>query len=152
MPTFEEARNIILQDISTLNAETVMILDSVGRVLAEDIVAPWDMPTCSNSAMDGYAIRAADANASQVLPIVDYVPAGACAEKSLQPETAIKIMTGAPVPEGCDSVVPLEDAVEFNGKVCIQQRVTLRQHVRNVRAKLCSGGGASRTLSTTRDR
>jgi molybdopterin molybdotransferase len=80
--------------------------------------------------MDGYAVRAVDCSQSAVLPIIDYIPAGTCAKKPLEPATAIKIMTGAPIPEGCDSVVPLEDAEESDKTVRIRKPVTPRQHVR----------------------
>ena len=60
MPTFEEARKTILDSVAPLGIERVMLLDAPGRVLAEDIAAPWDMPLWDNSAMDGYAVRSAD--------------------------------------------------------------------------------------------
>jgi molybdopterin molybdotransferase len=130
MPAFEEARRIILEHAMPLGTERVGLLESVGRVLWEDISAPWDLPSFSNSAMDGYAVRAADCQDGRVLPIIDYVPAGERAEKSVAPGTAIKIMTGAPVPEGSDSIVPLEEAEESEGTVRAMRPVTLHQHVR----------------------
>lgn len=130
MHTFEAARSIILQHANTLGVESMAIQDSVGRVLAEDIKAPWNMPRYSNSAMDGYAVRAADCHDSPVLPIIDYVPAGVLAKMPLAPVTAIKIMTGAPIPAGCDSIVPFEDAEELDGKVHVRQPVAMQQHVR----------------------
>jgi molybdopterin molybdotransferase len=130
MPTFEEARNIILQHIVSLPAEPVPLLESLGRVLEEDFAASWDMPPCSNSAMDGYAIRSSDCKVGEPLPIIDYIPAGGYSRKPLEPGTAIKIMTGAPVPEGCDAIVPLEEARESEGGVFVEQHVTVHQHVR----------------------
>jgi len=60
MPTFEEARGKILQSVAPLGIERVSLLDSLGRVIAGNIIAPWDMPCFYNSAMDGFAVRAAD--------------------------------------------------------------------------------------------
>jgi molybdopterin molybdotransferase len=130
MPGFEEARRIVLEHVTPLGAERVGLIESLGRVLSEDITAPWDLPSFSNSAMDGYAVRAADCLEVQTLPVIDYVSAGRHATKSVMPGTAIKIMTGAPLPEGSDSIVPIEDAEESNGKVRVMQRVALHQHVR----------------------
>src|ERR1700681_1192705 len=96
--SFEEARRIILEHVTPLGPEHVGLLESLGRVLAEDITAPWNLPSFNNSAMDGYAVRAADCRDARALPIVDYVPAGGHAMKSVMPGTAIKIMTGAPLP------------------------------------------------------
>lgn len=139
MPTFEEARNIILKHVATSSTESVLLLGSLGKVLAEDICAPWDMPPCGNSAMDGYAVRAADCKVGEALPIVDYIPAGACSQKPLEQGTAIKIMTGAPIPAGCDSIVPLEEARESGGGVFVQKAVAVHQHLRMAGEDICSG-------------
>ncbi|HVJ06183.1 MAG TPA: gephyrin-like molybdotransferase Glp [Candidatus Saccharimonadales bacterium] len=130
MTAFEEARRIILEEITPLDAEQVQLLESLGRVLAEDVMAPWSLPSFSNSAMDGYAVRAEDCRDGRVLPIIDYIPAGGHATKDVTPGTAIKIMTGAPVPEGCDSIVPLEDANESDGSLRVVKPVKLHQHIR----------------------
>ena len=130
MPTFEEARRIILEYVTPLGVESVELLGSLSRVLAEDVIAPWDLPSFDNSAMDGYAVRAADCQASSALPIIDYVPAGRRATKSVMPGTAIKIMTGAPLPDGADSIVPIEHAVESGGTVRVMQPVEQHQYVR----------------------
>ncbi len=130
MPTFEEARHIILEYVTPLGAERVGLLASLSRVLAEDVIAPWDLPSFSNSAMDGYVVRAADCRDPRALPIIDYVPAGRQAAKSVMPGTAIKIMTGAPLPDGGDSIVPIEHATESGGTVRIMQPVELHQYVR----------------------
>jgi molybdopterin molybdotransferase len=130
MPAFEEARRIILEHVTALETERVPLLASLGRALAEDVCAPWDLPAFSNSAMDGYAVRAADCPELRALRIIDYAPAGGRATKSVLPGTAIKIMTGAPLPEGCDSIVPIEHAEESGGTVRVLQTVTLHQHLR----------------------
>lgn len=130
MPSFEEARVLIMQDVRTLSEERVSLLGSRGRTLSQDIFAPWNLPSCSNSAMDGYAVRASDCNRGGLLTVIDYVPAGACAGKSLELQTAIRIMTGAPIPDGADSVVPLEHVAETERGVVVQHKVAPGQNVR----------------------
>ncbi|MDH3869635.1 MAG: molybdopterin molybdenumtransferase MoeA, partial [Desulfuromonadales bacterium] len=77
--TFECARALILEKVSPLSAETVPLCDVVGRVLAEAMRAPCDLPRWDNSAMDGFAVRAEDCGASQSLLIDGYIPAGSTA-------------------------------------------------------------------------
>ena len=117
MPSFEEARTIILDHVAPLGAERVALLDAVGRVLAEDVASPSDFPAWDNSAMDGYAVRAADAAGGAALPLSAYLPAGAPGAAPLAPGTAAKILTGAPLPAGADTVVPFEHAVEEGAAV-----------------------------------
>ena len=94
MPTFEEARKTILESVAPLGIERVMLLDAPGRVLAEGISAPWDMPLWDNSAMDG--MPSAPPNVATVtLPVTGFIPAGGLAETAVEPGTAMKIMTGA---------------------------------------------------------
>ncbi|HTG83019.1 MAG TPA: gephyrin-like molybdotransferase Glp [Geobacteraceae bacterium] len=131
MPTFEEARRIILSSVAPLGVERVTILDSLGRVIAEDLVAPWDMPLCDNSAMDGYAVRAADcATIPAVLRVTGYIPAGGEITGPVEPGCAIRIMTGAPLPAGCDAVVPVEETDGGAEQVTITVSVKSRQHIR----------------------
>ena len=117
MPSFEEARTIVLDHVSALRSEHVSLLDAVGRVLAEDVASPFDFPAWDNSAMDGYAVRAADVAAGAPLPLSGYAPAGAVGAEPLAPGTATRILTGAPLPAGADSVVPFENADEEAGSV-----------------------------------
>ena len=110
----DEARSAILAAIAgPLAAETVAVDDALGRVLADDVVAAVTLPPWDNSAMDGYAILAADlAGASEGEPVrlavVGEVPAGGVADRAVEPGSAIRIATGAPIPEGADAVVPVE--------------------------------------------
>lgn len=110
----DEAQEKILSHFTQLrDVEAVHLHDALDRVLAEDIVADFDVPPFRNSAMDGYAVRAADtASASPETPalleVVGSVAAGATADTPLQPGQAIRIMTGAPVPPGADAVVRFE--------------------------------------------
>lgn len=131
MPTFEEARSIILANVAPLGFERVSILESLGRVIAENVVAPWDMPFCDNSAMDGYAVRAADCSRiPATLRVTGYIPAGGEIGGPVEPGCAIRIMTGAPLPAGCDAVVPVEETDGGRETVTVTAPVMLRQHIR----------------------
>ncbi len=129
-PSFEEAVRLILDALSPQDPESVSLLDSLGRVSAVHVLAPWSTPRCDNSAMDGFAVRAADCVPGATLPIAGYMPAGATPTPAVGPGCAIKIMTGAPIPIGCDAVVPFETAEEVNGAVRLKNPVAPRQHVR----------------------
>jgi molybdopterin molybdotransferase len=130
VPSFEEARNIILDRVSPLGPEVVPILDAIGRVLAEDLIAPRDLPAWDNSAMDGYAVRAESLTAPVTLALSAYIPAGSAGPNSLAPGTAAKILTGAPLPAGADTVVPIEEAEERDGRVLLRKAVRPGAHVR----------------------
>jgi molybdopterin molybdotransferase len=105
----EEAQRRVLAEVPIFESDEVPLLDALGRVLREDIVAPDDVPQRDNSAMDGYAVRAEDvAGAPLSLRVVEDLPAGTVATKRVEPGTAIRIMTGALLPEGADSVVQVE--------------------------------------------
>jgi len=130
MPTFEVARSMILASVSPLGVERVDLLSALGRVVAEDVAAPWDMPFYDNSAMDGFAIRAADCRAGGSLRVTGYIPAGGTATPAIEPGCAVRIMTGAPVPPGCDSVVPVEETEERDDAVLLKENVVPRQHIR----------------------
>jgi molybdopterin molybdotransferase len=112
-----EALDAILNDLSTLPPERVSLLDARGRVLAEEIRASRDLPPQDNSAMDGYALRHADAASGGGLRVVESIPAGGEGSRALGEGEAAKIMTGAPVPAGADTVVPVEDATLAGDRV-----------------------------------
>ncbi len=130
MPTFEEARSMILANVAPLGSERVELLAALGRVVAEDVAAPWDMPSCDNSAMDGFAVRAADCRAGGSLKIIGSIPAGGTVAPAIEPGCAVRIMTGAPVPPGCDAVVPFEETEERDGAILLRERVNRPQHIR----------------------
>lgn len=114
MVSVDEALNYTLSHIEPLPAEEVELLDALDRVLAEDVVADFDIPPFSNAAMDGYAVRASDtagasSDAPVVLRIIDEVAAGTAPKTEVGPGTAAHIMTGAPMPRGADAVVKVED-------------------------------------------
>lgn len=129
--TFESARALILARVAPLAAEAVPLADLVGRVLAEAVKAPCDLPRWDNSAMDGFAVRAEDCGKAQPLRIDGYIPAGGTAcGLHVSPGTAIKILTGAPTPGGCDTIVPVEETQEQDGYVLIKGRVKPGEHIR----------------------
>lgn len=131
MPRFEEARSIILKSVAPLGEERVPLLDALGRVASRELLAPWDHPLCDFSAMDGFAVRSADLAAPPVtLDVIDYLPTGATVKCRVEPGCAIKIMTGAPTPSGCDAVVPIEVATECEGRVVIKETVRPGEHIR----------------------
>ena len=112
--TAAEALRMVLDATPVLGAETVAIAAALGRVLCEPIDAGRDLPPDANSAMDGYAVRAEDTSRATpehpvVLPVAEDIPAGRTDELTLQPGTAHRIMTGAPLPAGATAVVPVED-------------------------------------------
>jgi molybdopterin molybdotransferase len=113
-----EAQKRLLSYFSPLNVEKVPLDHSAGRTLAEDIHSAMDLPPFSNSSMDGFAVRSADvAGADEAhpvtLPVSADIPAGTISMKQLLTGTAARIMTGAPVPDGADAVVPVENT-DFN--------------------------------------
>jgi molybdopterin molybdotransferase len=135
--TVEEASQRILADVQPLGAERVRVADALGRVLARDVRSPIAHPPWDNSSMDGYAVRAADvAGASPerpvVLSVLETVRAGQRATMALQPGAAIRIMTGAPIPDGADGVIRVEDTDGGETQVAIRDT---RDAGRNVRPR-----------------
>ena len=117
MLSVEEALERILAFFEVLEAEDKPILDAQGQVLAGDVVSPFDIPPLDNSAMDGYAVQAGSvAGAGEAGPVglrvIGSVAAGQLPREEVTAGTAVRIMTGAPVPEGADAVVPFEDTDE----------------------------------------
>jgi molybdopterin molybdotransferase len=121
MISVAEAIQIIRQQTHTLPVEQVSLRDALGRVLAQDIVADSDLPPFDRSQMDGYAIRAVDAQAAPVrLRIVGESAAGRGWHNQLEEGQAVRIMTGAPVPEGADSVQQVELAHELKDGTVVE--------------------------------
>jgi molybdopterin molybdotransferase len=112
--TVPEASARILADIQKLSIERIPLLDTLGRVLAQTVTSPLTLPPWDNSAMDGYAVRSSDivtatAAAPVTLPVHETVAAGGFPSGPLPAGVAVRIMTGAPIPEGTDTVVRVED-------------------------------------------
>lgn len=109
-----EAARRIVADIARQPVERVPLLDAAGRVLATDVIAPLTLPPWTNSAMDGYAVlgeevEGASGDAPVRLPVAETIAAGGMASRPLRRGEAMRIMTGAPLPEGADTVVRVED-------------------------------------------
>jgi molybdopterin molybdotransferase len=130
--SFEQARQVILENVRHVGFEQVSLLNAVGRVLAHDMRAPWNMPLWDNSAMDGYAVRSADCGQVPcTLTVTGYIPAGCVGDGiSIDPGCAVRVMTGAPLPSGCDAVVPVEETYDGQQQVTLLQPVTKGQHIR----------------------
>jgi molybdopterin molybdotransferase len=131
MLTIEEAQARILSSVPAMPVERVALGEAYGRYLAEDVRSPRDVPPWDNSAMDGYAVRAADTGDEVRLRINEVVGAGGWPKLRVEPGTATAIMTGAPMPEGADAVVMVEDTDGAReGAVVIRGRAEAGQHVR----------------------
>jgi molybdopterin molybdotransferase len=111
----EDALTVVLSTVPVLGMEKISLLDALGRVLAEDIIADRDNPPWNNSAMDGFAVRYEDIKQEHaittptVLNVIEDVPAGRFPMKTVGRGEAIRIMTGAPIPQGADTVLKVED-------------------------------------------
>ena len=131
----DEARNIILAKISPLGVEKVSINEALGRVLAEDVVSGVNNPPMDNSAMDGYALIAADIQTATpetpvVLDVVDEIAAGYQSAGTLSTGQAMRIMTGAPIPRGADAVIMQEDTEKGGGRVFVKDRADVGENIR----------------------
>ena len=121
MINVNEALQQLLSAFHPLESETIPLSEASGRVLYEGIRAGIDLPLFTNSSMDGFVVRASDiSNASQDNPIklmvIEDIPAGRSPSKSLREHETSRIMTGAPVPEGADAVIPVEDTDQYDPK------------------------------------
>jgi len=130
MLTFYEAREQILAAVPLLPIEETALLDAAGRAVAEAVIASQPLPAFDNSAMDGYAVRTADCSYGIQLPVKGYLPAGSDTDIRIEPGSAIKIMTGAPVPAGSDAVVPFEETVELPDQIRLLGKVKAGDHIR----------------------
>ncbi|HEU5113119.1 MAG TPA: gephyrin-like molybdotransferase Glp [Acidimicrobiia bacterium] len=124
MKPLEEARSEVLSSVGILGVERVPIWQAHGRVLAADVVAAENVPPFANSAMDGFAVRGTDVSAAgAILEVVGDLPAGMSPDIEVGPGEAIKIMTGAPMPAGADTVARVEDTTTEGSKVTIATAV-----------------------------
>ena len=110
MVTIDKALDIIYSTVTQKSRHIIPIEDSIGSISAKSYRASFDLPRFDNSAMDGYAVKLADAG--RAVNIKEIIYAGDAPQEILQEDEAIKIMTGAPIPKGCEAIVPIED-VEF---------------------------------------
>ena len=131
----EDAQQRIISAITPAAPETVPLRAALDRVLAQNIIAPISLPAFDNSAMDGYAVQAADVldvgpNTPARLHCVGSVPAGSVYPKTLQPQTCIRTFTGSPLPAGADAVVMQEDTRADGAFIAVLDAVTPWENVR----------------------
>src|SRR5687767_6786246 len=137
-----EAIQLVVSKASALPAETIQLPEAVGRILAEDIIADSDLPPFDRAQMDGYAVRAADVETTPArLRIVGESAAGAGWHHEMKAGEAVRIMTGAPVPRGADSVQQVELTRELNGAgtVEILESVALGRSIVRQAAEIRAG-------------
>ena len=135
MITVEEALDRILSSISPLGLEKVDILNTLGRVLGEDIYADMDIPPNDNSAMDGYALCSGDTQGASredpaMLNVLEDIPAGCVPQKCVNPGEASRIMTGASIPEGADAIMRVEETEKAGKMVKIFAEAVRGQDIR----------------------
>ena len=129
MVNIEEARQIILRHIAPLPTEELPLLQGLGRVAGEDVHAPWDIPATDNSAMDGYAFSFAAVRGNSLF-VSGNIPAG---KERIPPVAAgetVRIMTGAPIPPGCDTVVPIENVETIGDTIRLVGEARPGSHIR----------------------
>jgi molybdopterin molybdotransferase len=135
MISFEEALDKILSRIRPLGLEKVLLLEGLGRIIGEDIYARRDIPPFDNSAMDGYALKFEDIRESSKdhpvrLEVIEDLPAGSVPKKTIGKGQAIRIMTGAPVPKGADTVIPVEETRKEDGYAVILKAAPFGENIR----------------------
>jgi molybdopterin molybdotransferase len=131
----DEARERILRDLAPLASERVPLRNALGRVLASAVTSEIGLPLWDNSGMDGYAVRAVDVERASAthaitLPVAATIAAGGVAPRALAPGEAMRIMTGAPVPEGADTIIRTEDTDGGTHVVEIRDARDVRRNVR----------------------
>ncbi|HEV2472700.1 MAG TPA: hypothetical protein VGS41_08555, partial [Chthonomonadales bacterium] len=145
MLTVEEALCRALAQARPCSAETVSLTSALGRVLAEDVLLDSPLPPFHNSAVDGYAVRSEDVRGAspshpvQLRQLADS-PAGSAAGSAVTAGAAVRIMTGAPVPDGSDAIVMVEDTERLeSGQVRILSEATAGQYIRHAGEDLAAG-------------
>jgi molybdopterin molybdotransferase len=144
MRSVEEHQSVVAGLITPRPPVGMPLADTLGLVLAEDVVAPLSLPGFDNSAMDGYAvvaddIAAASADQPVLLPVAEDIPAGRTDLLTLKPGTAHRIMTGAPVPSGATAVVPVEVTDGATDTVAIRATARQGQHIRRAGEDVTAG-------------
>jgi molybdopterin molybdotransferase len=135
--TIDQARQIVLDAVSPLGAETIPVADALGRVLAEDLTAAGDVPPFPSSAMDGYAIESGPP--ARTFTVVAESRAGLPADRSMSDGEAIRISTGAALPQGADAVVRQEDVEQHGDQISVPVAVPPGSNVRHAGEDLRAG-------------
>ncbi len=144
MRTVDEHQRVVAGLITRKSSVTLPLTDTLGLVLADDVVAPLSLPGFDNSAMDGYAVMADEIAAATsehpvLLPVAEDIPAGRTDALTLKPGTAHRIMTGAPVPTGATAVVPVEATDGAVDTVSIRASAKGGQHIRRAGEDVTAG-------------
>ncbi|OMC53798.1 molybdopterin molybdenumtransferase [Mycobacterium sp. IS-836] len=144
MRSVDEHQRVVSGMIHARPAVAVALAEAQGLVLAEDVVAQLALPVFDNSAMDGYAVRAEDTSEATperpvVLPVAEDIPAGRTDPLTLQPKTAHRIMTGAPLPAGATAIVPVEDTDGGVDTVAIRAPRDPGKHIRRAGEDVAPG-------------
>lgn len=137
MIPYEEALKEVLENAHTLGTETVAFENLRYRVLAEDIISDVDMPPFNKALMDGYACRSADLQ--NELDVIEVIPAGHWPEKSIRKNQCSKIMTGAPLPSGADTVIMIEQVREVNENKIVFTKDSTKSNVSLLGADVRTG-------------
>ena len=123
--SLEEAVDILDKNIKQLSIEEVSLIDGIKRVLAEDIHSKIDNPPFDKSAMDGYAIIAEDSSNNEKIKVIDKIFAGQVCDSEVTKKTAVRIMTGAPIPKGANAVIKQEDVTVYDNDYIVIKKGTL---------------------------
>ncbi|MDA8126734.1 MAG: molybdopterin molybdotransferase MoeA [Deltaproteobacteria bacterium] len=129
MISIQDAQRTILEQIAALETEKVSVFQGLNRVTPEDHIAPWDIPAADNSAMDGFAFSHATLGGDR-LRVTGFLPAGDVHLVPVPAGEAIRIMTGAPIPPGCDTVIPIEEVLDDGEWIRFTSIVKTGLHVR----------------------
>ena len=132
-----QALDTIYENTPVVNTELLPIELALGRIMCEDSIAKFDLPRFDNSAMDGYVVKCADAGTTVTCNEVIY--AGDSPQMTLVDKTAIKIMTGAPIPTGCEAVIPIENVSVDGENVTLPSDIQLHGHIRRAGEDIKSG-------------
>ncbi len=125
MISLEDGRSRLLENLLPLEVQCIPVLEASGRFLAQDLLAPLDLPSFDNSAMDGFAVRSAEALVGRRLRVVGRATAGQGFSGSVEPGTCVRVFTGSPLPDGADAVLMQEDACKSGA-----DQIEIREEVR----------------------
>ena len=138
--SLEDAQQKMLQQLTPISDSlSVSLFEAAGRITAKPILSPLDVPSFDNSAMDGYALRLADIAPDRVLPVAGKAFAGAPFNGAWPAGSVIRIMTGAPIPAGCDAVVMQEQTEQRDGGIVITAPVQAAQNIRRIGEDIQAG-------------
>lgn len=138
--SLEDAQQKMLQQLTPISDSlNVSLFEAAGRITAKPINSPLDVPSFDNSAMDGYALRLADIAPDRVLPVAGKAFAGAPFNGAWPAGSVIRIMTGAPIPAGCDAVVMQEQTEQRDGGIVITAPVQAAQNIRRIGEDIQAG-------------